>query len=165
MFSSLSQNSIIYILDIKDTPKLNTGTVISVSMPRPKNATFGMNMETIIDITATVDGERREFKGVPSMNTIANFGSDAFILADSKDSLNSYISTALYNSKNIINSVDRHKALIKGYEDILQEINPVLKADKEKDKAIQSLQDQVNTLQESMKQMLDLMTNKKTQKT
>jgi len=34
MFTNLSQNSILYILETKDEPKLLTGTVTSVSMPR-----------------------------------------------------------------------------------------------------------------------------------
>ena len=161
MFSNLSQNSIIYILDTKDTPKLSTGQVLNVSPMRPKNATFGMNFETVVDITATVEGERREFKGVPSMCTTANFGSDAFMLADSKESMNSYISTALHNSRNIVNSIDRHKALIQGYEEILQELNPSLRADKEKDKAIQDLKGQVSEL----KDMILALTQKETTKT
>ena len=94
MFSNLSQNSIIYILDNK-TNKLSTGSVLSVSMPRARNATFGYNMETVVDITAMVDGERKEFKQVPSFNTTANFGPDTFILADSKESMNSFVSAAL----------------------------------------------------------------------
>lgn len=41
MFSNLSQNSILYILEVKDKPKLLTGTISNVSLPRPQYATFG----------------------------------------------------------------------------------------------------------------------------
>lgn len=99
-----------------------------------------------MDITVLVDGERREFKRVPSNTSIANFGADAFILADSADSVTQYLSSALQNSRNIVNSIDRHKELISAYEEILQDLNPAYKADKEKDKAIQSLQSQVDEL-------------------
>jgi hypothetical protein len=34
MFTNLSQNSILYILDTKDNPKLLSGTITSVSLPR-----------------------------------------------------------------------------------------------------------------------------------
>ena len=100
-----------------------------VSLPRPQYATFGQMMETVVDITATVDGEKREFKRVPSNTSIANFGPEAFVLADSKDAINSHISTALQNSKNIVDSVDKHKQLIVDYEEILEDLNPSLKAD------------------------------------
>lgn len=139
MFSNLSQNSIIYVLNTKDSPKLSTGQVINVSLPRPKNAIFGQTFDTVVDITAMVEGERREFKQVPANTTTANFGPEAFVLADGKESINAYISAALQNSKNVVASYEKHKRLIDEYEGLLQELNPALKADKEKDKAIQSL--------------------------
>jgi hypothetical protein len=65
-----------------------------VTIPRPKYNTFNPNMEMVVDIFATINGERREFKGVPN-STIANFGNDSFILADSRESLNSYINAMM----------------------------------------------------------------------
>lgn len=163
MFSNLSQNSIIYILETKNNkPKLLSGSVNSITLPRPQYATFGQNMETVVDIVATVDGEKREFKRIPSNSTIANFGVDAFVLADSKESINSYISAARQNSQNIVNSYDKNKQLIKDYDLILEELNPSLKADKEKDKIIQSLQDQVNSLQSGMREVLSLLKKENT---
>lgn len=157
MFSSLSQNSILYVLDIKGSPKVLSGPVDRVSLPRPKYNSFNPNMEMVVDIYATINGEKREFKGVPN-SSVADFGNDSFIIAENKDSLTSYINAMLQNSKSVVNSVDRHKTLIQSYEDALEELNPSLRSDREKDKAIQSLQEQVNSLQEGMKKMLAIMT-------
>jgi ElaB/YqjD/DUF883 family membrane-anchored ribosome-binding protein len=52
-----------------------------------------------------------------------------------------------------VDSVDRHKQLAAGYERLLEELDPVLKKDKEKDKAIQTLQDELR----EMKQMIESM--------
>ena len=153
MFSNLSQNSILYILDLRSEPRVLSGPIEKVSIPRPKYNTFNPNMEMVVDITATVNGERREFKGVPN-SSLANFGEDAFVLAESKDVLNSYINAMLQNSRSIINSVEKHQKLVVEYEEALQELNPSLKADKEKDKAIQDLQGQVKTLQDNIQQLL-----------
>ena len=155
MFSNLSQNSILYVLDINGTPKILSGPVERVTIPRPKYNSFNPNMEMVVDIVATLNGERREFKGVPN-SSVADFGNDSFVLAENRDALNSYINAMLQNSKGIVNSVEKHQKLISNYEEALQELNPSLKADREKDKAIQSLQDQVSEL----KQMLIMMTNK-----
>lgn len=159
MFSNLSQNSILYVLDINGTPKVLSGPVERVTIPRPKYASFTPNMEMVVDIFATINGERREFKGVPN-TSIAEYGNDSFVLAENKEALSSYINAMLQNSKSIINSVDRHQKLVDTYEEALQELDPSLKADKEKDKAIQSLQDQVSEL----KQMLIMMTKGETTK-
>ena len=164
MFSNLSQNSILYILDLRSEPRVLSGPIEKVSIPRPKYNTFNPNMEMIVDIIATINGERREFKGVPN-NSLANFGEDAFVLAESKDVLNSYINAMLQNSRSIINSVEKHQKLVTEYEEALQELNPDIKASKENDKAIQSLQDQVDALQKGMQQMLAIMTKKETTNT
>ena len=126
-------------MDLNSTPKVLSGPIERVSMPRPKYNTFNPNMEMIVDITATINGERREFKGVPN-SSIANFGDTAFVLAENKESLNSYINAMLQNSRSVIESVEKHQRLIADYEDALAELNPAIKADKEKDKAIQNLQ-------------------------
>jgi uncharacterized protein YwgA len=156
MFSNLSQNSILYVLDLNNNPKVISGPIDRVSLPRPKYNTFNPSMEMVVDIVATINGEKREFKGVPN-GSIANFGTDAFILAESKESLNSYINSMLQNSRSVLENVDKHKKLVMDYEEALQELNPSLKADKEKDKAIHDLQNQVTTLQEGMQKLLAMM--------
>lgn len=156
MFSNLSQNSILYVLDLQSSPKILSGPIERVSLPRPKYNTFNPNMEMVVDIIAVINGERREFKGIPN-GTIANFGTDAFVLAENKEALNSYINAMLQNSKSVLDSIEKHQKLIMDYEEALQELNPSIKADKEKDKAIQSLQEQVSTLQNSMQQLISMM--------
>jgi len=157
MFSNLTPNSILYVFDINNNPKILSGPVESVSVPRPKYNTFNPNMEMVLDITATIAGERREFKGVPN-TSIANFGESAFILAENKDVLNSYLTSMLQNSRNIINSKEKHEKLAESYEQALEELNPSNKSDS---RAIQSLQDQVASLQEGMRELLNKL-NKET---
>jgi hypothetical protein len=94
MFSNLSQNSILYVLDLQSDPKILSGPIERISMPRPRYNTFNPAMEMVVDITATINGEKREFKGVPN-GSIANFGSDAFVIAENRESLNSYINSML----------------------------------------------------------------------
>lgn len=161
MFSNLSQNSILFILDFKSTPKVLSGPVESISIPRPKYNTFNPNMEMVVDITANINGERREFKAVPN-GTIANFGEDAFILAENKDALGSYVNSMLQNSRNILASMEKHEKLAKEYEEVLQELDPSAKAN---DKAIQSLQEQVSGLQEGLQKILAIVTREDTAKT
>ena len=156
MFSSLTPNSILYVLDLNNKTKILSGPIESVSLPRPKYNTFNPNMEMIVDIVATIAGERREFKGVPN-TSIANFGDTAFVLAENKEVLSSYITSMLQNSKSIVSSVDKHKKLIEDYELALGELNPAIKDNK----AIESLQSQVNTLQDSIKVLLEKL-NKET---
>lgn len=152
MFSNLSQNSILYILDLRSNPKILSGPVERISIPRPKYNTFNPSMEMVVDIVANINGERREFKGVPN-NTIADFGEDAFVLAENKDALNSYVHSMLQNSRNIVNSVEKHQTLITQYEEAIQELNPDIKASLENDKAIKGLKDEIAELKQMIADM------------
>lgn len=147
MFSNLSKGSILYGLNTKGDIKLFTAPIENVTIPYPKQITntFGQLPEMAVDIVATVNGERREFKQVPSNSAIADFGPDAFILADNKESLNSYISSMLQNSRNIVNSIDKHKVLIVQYEAALAELNPQYRTPAQDD-AIKDMQKQIAEL-------------------
>ena len=150
MFSNLTQNSILYVLDLNNNPKVLSGPIESVSLPRPKYNTFNPNMEMIVDIVANIAGERREFKGVPN-TSIANFGDSAFILADSKDALSSYITSMMQNSKTILGSMKKHEKLVSDYEEALTELNPSAGDSK----AVSELKEQVDSLKDTIKVLLD----------
>ena len=158
MFSNLSKGSVLYGLDIKGEVKLFTATVDTVSLPRPRymQNTFGQLPETVVDIVATINGERREFKQVPSNNAIADFGPDTFVLSDTKDSLMNYVSSMLQNSRNIVNSVDKHRALISQYEHVLGELNPNVA----NDNAVKELKGEVADMREQLAEALALLREK-----
>jgi hypothetical protein len=163
MFSNLSKGSVLYGLDTKGEVKLFTATVDTISIPRSKYVQniFGQLPETVVDIVATINGEKREFRLVPSNNAIADFGQDAFVLSDSKDSLTNYINGMLQNSKNVVNSVEKHKSLITQYEKVLGELNPA----SVNDSAVKELKIQFGDLQEQMGEILSLLKSKKPEKT
>ena len=158
MFSNLSKGSVLYGLDTKGEVKLFTATVDTVSLPRPRymQNTFGQLPETVVDIVVTINGERREFKQVPSNNAIADFGPDTFVLSDTKDSLMNYVNSMLQNSRNIVNSVGKHKALITQYENVLAELNPNVA----NDNAVKELKGEVADMREQLAEALALLREK-----
>jgi hypothetical protein len=160
MFSSLSQNSILYVWDFKNSPKILSGPIERVSIPRPKYTTFNPTMEMLVDITATINGERREFKDVPN-TSVADFGDNAFVLAENKETLNSYITAKYQNAKAMIENAKKQEALLQLYEQSLEELNPSIKADKEKDKVIADLKDEMKEL----KSMIAALTKQENSKT
>ena len=163
MFSNLSKGSVLYGLDTKGEVKLFTATVDSISMPRPKNVlnTFGQMPEMVLDIVANVNGERKEYKEVPSNNVIADFGPDTFVLSDSRDSLINHVRSQLQRSKDVVNSADKHKALIPQYEHVLGELDPA----SANDNAVKELRGQVENMQSQMNEMLSLLRNGNVNKT
>ena len=155
MFSNLSKGSVLYGLETKGEIKMFTAPVDSVTIQYPKhmNNTFGQLPEMVVDIVATVNGERREFKQVPSNSAIADFGPETLVLADSRDSLNGYVNSMLQNSRNIVNSVEKHKALISQYENVLGVLNP----NQVNDNAVKELGNKVNNMESQMAEILSLL--------
>lgn len=160
MFSNLSKGSVLYGLDTKGGVKLFTATVDTVSIPRPKyiQNTFGQLPEMVVDIVAMINGERREFKQVPSNNVIADFGPNTFVLSDSRDSLVNYVRSLRQTSKSIIDSCPKHKELIPQYDAVLNELSP----NPVNDSAVKELREQVGTLQEQLAEALSLLKEKTT---
>ena len=114
---------------------------------------FGQIPELRLNIIVDINGEQREFQQVPSNNAIADFGPDTFVLSDTKDSLMNYVASMLQNSRNIVNSVDKHKSLITQYEKVLGELNPNVA----NDNAVKELRGQVESMQSQMQEMLSLL--------
>ena len=160
MFSNLSKGSVLYGLDTKGEVKMFTATVDSVSFPRPKSVqtTFGQLPEMVLDIVANVNGEKKEYKEVPTNNVIADFGPDTFVLSDSRDSLTNYVRSQLQRSKDIVNSADKHKSLIPQYENVLGELDPA----SANDNAVKELKGQVETMQNQLAEALALLRQKTT---
>lgn len=154
MFSNLSKGNVLYVLDRRDGIKWYTASVekVSPSMPRMPQTTFGQMPELTVDITATISGEKKEFKQVPSNNAVADFGQDSVVLADNKDSLYNYVHSLLLTSENIVNSADKHKELIPQYKDILSQLNP-----NSNDDTVKELKEEVGNLRNQLAEAIALL--------
>lgn len=158
MFSNLSKGSVLYGLETKGDMKFFTAPVESVSLPRPKNfnPTFGQIPEMVIDVVAMVNGERQEFKQVPSNSTIADFGPDSFVLADNKDSLINHVRASRQLDQTAIDNYPMHKERLEKWDRILLEIDP----GQANENAVKELGNKVNNMESQMAEILSLLKKK-----
>ena len=88
-----------YILDKGETPSIKIGQVESVTQPRPRYGTFNptipfsANTETVVDIAAKIDNEKKDFIGVPSNASIHGYGN--VVISESRDGMISEINGLL----------------------------------------------------------------------
>lgn len=153
MFSNLNPGNVIYVLDIKNDYNVLTGQVNKVSPIRPKynpspniGFMYGQSNEMVVDIYATVNGEHKEFREVPSSAVTADFGSDTVVLADSKDAMIGYLNVAYQNSKAIVEGREKNEKIMINCQNALSQLNPSLVADSQRDSAILALQEQIKLL-------------------
>jgi hypothetical protein len=90
----------------------------------------------VVDMTVRVGDEKKEFC-VPSNLSIHTYGD--YTLSENKEGMISEVDGLLQTSKDIINSVDKHKESIAAYEKILGELNPVYAKEQERDSRLDDL--------------------------
>lgn len=143
MFSSLKPGAILYILDKNGELDVKIGYVENVTQPRPMYKTynpavsFGMNMQTVVDIGVKINNEHKDIIGVPSNESVCSYGD--YVVSETREAMISELDAMLQNSKNIIDSIDHHKHIIAACEGILKKLNPVYAKEQERDSAIEDL--------------------------
>lgn len=161
MFSALRQGAPLYILEKGETPNIKIGQVESVTQPRPKYATYNPavgingNMETIVDITVKINGDKKEYIGIPSNLSIHGYGD--IVISESRDAMISEVDGMLQSSQSIIDSIEYHKKMIVSCEEMLKQLNPAYAKEQERDGAIDSLKNEVETLRKEISRMTHLL--------
>ena len=150
-----------YVLDRTSEPEVKIGYVENVSIPRPMYPTYnpaaslGTNMQTVVDITLRLDDENKEFC-VPSNLSLHTYGD--YTLSENKEAMISEVDSLMKNSKDVMDSVDKHKQAIAAYEKILKSLNPVYARESERDEAINTLSSQVDSIQNALVRLENLLT-------
>ena len=161
MFQALRKGSTVYVLDRTSEPEVKIGYVENVSIPRPMYPTYnpaaslGTNMQTVVDITLRLDDENKEFC-VPSNLSLHTYGD--YTLSENKEAMISEVDSLMKNSKDVLDSVDKHKQAIAAYEKILKSLNPVYARESERDEAINTLSSQVDSIQNALVRLENLLT-------
>lgn len=160
MFSTLRKGATIYILDRSADPTVKIGYIDNVTMPRPMYPTYnpavslGTNMQTVVDLTVRIDDDKKEFC-VPSNLSIHTYGD--YTLSENKEAMISEVDGLLQNSKDILDSIDKHKANVTAYEKILGELNPVYAKEQERDSRIDNLTQQMDSMQDVLNRLESLL--------
>ncbi len=119
---------------------------------------FGTNMQTVVDVTVKVDGEKKEIVGLNSNNIIQSQGD--YVISETREAMISEVDSMLQNSKSIIESIDQHKQIIEQCERILRDLNPIYAKEQERDDAIEDLTAQVNNMQNILNRLEDILIKK-----
>ena len=161
MFQSLRPNNQVFILH-KDRALLETGSVVSVSTPVPKypvQPMFGQPQEMVVDLVVKVNNQDITYQKLPATLDIADFGNSNIVLSDSREAMNSEITSLKQKSVTILNSIDFHKDMITNCDRILSESNPEFAEKQQQQLEINTLKTQMGELSKNMTELMEL--NKK----
>ena len=150
MFSSLTQGSIVYILDKQDRPKLKCGEVVGVSALK-----FQANGSTV-DLKINSEGIIQDYGNIPSNSSIVSYNNEKVTISETKQGLQNEVESTLQNSKNIVNNIEIYKQNIIDYEEILKQLNPQFAKDKERDTRLNNLELKFEGVEDKIDKILNI---------
>ena len=156
MFSALNQGSLVYILDKTDGVKFKIGEIVGTTVPQFAVDGSGMVMKLSIKINGNV----AEYNNVPSAATIVSYNNGKFIIAETKQSIQSEVESTLHNANYIIEHIEDYKSQITQCEEVLKELNPQYAKDKARDEEIANIKSEVAGIKTNIDKILAAVTNK-----
>lgn len=156
-FSALTNGMPFYVLRKSDKPFLEVGVVKQKSQPRAQypmqtpNVGMGLQMQQVVDITATINGKDETFPNLPINVEIAQKGNDTF--SGSREAMLQAVDAMLQTSKKAIEQVPYHKSVIVESEKMLETLNPQYAENKQNARVIQSLQEKQKAQEQQLSEL------------
>lgn len=141
---SLGVGNPFYVLRKGERPVLETGVVKSKSQPRAKfptqtpNIMQGVQIQQVIDVTATINGKDEVFTDLPINVEIAARGNDTF--TGSREAMLQAVDNMLQTSKKALEQIPYHKSVIAESEKMLEVLNPQYAENKKQARTIIDLE-------------------------
>ena len=162
-FNSLGQGAPFYVLRKSDKPTLLIGTVKSKTPPQARyqaqsvpTAFNGTNIQQVINLTATIDGNDETFTDIPFNVEVAQSGDKIF--SGSREAMISVVDNLITQSKKALNEVEYHKRMIAEGDKILETLNPKYAAEKEQAQTINQLSKKFSKIEADNAKMMAMLT-------
>lgn len=156
MFSALRQNSIVYILDKKDSLVLKKGQVVSITAPRPKiNGVYSNPLDTVVDMEVKVGESTELFKNIPSNLSIVNDGN--MVISETREAMCTEVESMLASSKQVIESIPYHKKVLSTCDEILKELNPQFAKEKLQEEKISNLETKMSGMESTLSNIQNML--------
>lgn len=155
MFQGLRQGALLYVLD-KRKPSLEIAQVVTISNPMPKyNATANMygTFEQVVDISVMTSSGQVDYKQVPALLSVANFGTEGVVLSDNKDAMASEIEAMCRVSQAHLSAVPFHQQVLTKRDEMMMKLNPEAMKAKQQEQEIANLNEKIAKMADVMSRM------------
>jgi hypothetical protein len=145
MFSTLAKNSVFYILDKNTKPTVKVGKVTDVKI----NPQFYGLANQEMDISVDVNGDPYEFKKIPGNISIVS-PSVGIVISDNPEDMIREYDSMVSNSRQVLDSIEYHQAVIDSRDDIMTVLNPRFAKEKEQEIKLTNLEGRVGNMEQGI---------------
>lgn len=112
----------------------------------------------VVDLTVKVNNQIVNYNGLPANLDIADSFSngESIVITDSREAMNAEILSFKQKSVDTINSIDFHKKVIAGCDDILNSLNPEYAEKKQQQDEISTLKTQMSEVSTSLAALTEM---------
>lgn len=163
-FSNLRSGALLYILNKENIPTVNIGTITGVSAPAPKwgaPMAFGQPQEFVVDLNVKVEDKHGGFQKVPANLDVWEYEQNGikspYVLATSKEAINTEVNALRQQASGVINSVDHNRQVIAACDEMLRQLNPEYAEKQKQEQEIAELKSQLAAQQSQMAELIALL--------
>lgn len=130
-------------------------------IPQPKYKVpinFGQPQEMVVDLVVKVGNTFSNYNGLPASAEIADtyYNGDSVVISDNREAMNAEILNYKQKSIDIVNSIDLHKSIIVGCDEILQNLNPEFAEKQQQQAELSELRQQVQDISKNMMELMSV---------
>lgn len=150
-FLTLSPGVKIFMLNREPIPNVCEGEVVSVSPPR-QNPNNWQQMS--VNVVAKIDGKETTFENLPSDKCMADSRTGIQLYCD-KDSMIDDIKKMRRDSAQILEDVDKHKAVVSACDNILLNLCPEVAEKAAREKELELMRSQLAEMREMFRKVME----------
>lgn len=156
MFSNLTKNQQVFIIDKREDGVLRIGVVDEIKNPNPY--AVGLTPTIPFDIIVKYeDGNTETFPQLPPNQSVQTYNNGDIIVCDSRDVAQNEVEKINAYSKKHLELVPHFEKLISSSELMMRQLNPNYAKQQETDEKIKSLEDGMNQMSGTLVEMKGMM--------
>ncbi len=163
MFQNLRQNHQFYVLykSKSERLKMDIGTVVDTKGPYPtfiQNPTYPGQMQMVVDVVVSINGQNSNFFKLPADKEIADFGHESgIVVSSSREAMSNEVKSICQQSEVALASRDYHQAIVDSSKEILDSLmSPEDTERKKQREEIDSLKGQLSDMTRNMQELVAL---------
>lgn len=158
MFSNLTKNQQVFIIDKRENGTLKIGVVEEIKNANPYQMNYGIAPTVPFDIAVKYeDGNTETFPQIPPSQCVQTYNNGDIIVCDSIEVAQSEAEKLNAYCKRHIELVPHIEKLLASSENMLRKLNPGYAKQQETDQEIKTLKDDVSKMHTTLFEMKDMM--------